>query len=116
MASEVDNQFVELVAGLQMEAMFLLGKMAHPLTGKVERDLGLAKRSIDLLEMIERKTRGNLTSDEKNLIEHILFELHLNYVDEVTKDQKNASGEGRNQAEGGEQTAGQAGSGSTPPE
>ena len=80
-----DLHFFQLVFSLQAGAMQQMGKMASPLTGKIERDLSLAKASIDLLDMLQRKTEGNLTPEEKRLIEHTLYELRLNYVEEVKK-------------------------------
>ena len=80
-----DVHFFQLVFSLQAGAMQQMGKIASPLTGKVERDLNLAKASIDMLDMLQRKTDGNLTAEEKRLIEHTLYELRLNYVEEVKK-------------------------------
>jgi len=80
-----DMHFFQLVFSLQAGAMQQMGKIASLLTGKVERDLNLAKASIDMLDMLQRKTEGNLTPEEKMLIEHTLYELRLNYVEEVKK-------------------------------
>ena len=55
------------------------------MTGKVERDLTAAKFSIDMLTMLENKMKGNLTDDESKFLEHALYELRLNYVDESKK-------------------------------
>ena len=85
-STETNKQlFTQLVLSLQMGAMQQLGKIASPITGKIERDLVMAKASIDMLEMLEVKTKGNLTSDEEKLLSHVLYELRLNYVDEVNK-------------------------------
>ncbi len=81
----LDPLFFQLVVSLQGGAMHQMGKIASPLTGKVERDLDMAKSSIDLLGMIRDKTEGNLTDEEKNLLDHILYELRLNYIDELKK-------------------------------
>ena len=80
-----DMHFFQLIFSLQAGAMQQMGKIASPLTGKIERDLNLAKASIDMLDMLQRKTEGNLTAEEKRLIEHTLYELRLNYVEEVKK-------------------------------
>jgi hypothetical protein len=53
----------------------------------MERSLEGAKQSIDLLESLERKTRGNLTPDEEKTLQEILTNLRLNYVDELKKEQ-----------------------------
>lgn len=88
MEKEVDIQYFQLVLSLQGAAMQQMGKVTSPLTGKVERDMDMAKNSIDMLEMVERKTRGNLSDDERKLIEHVLYELRLNFVDELKRDQQ----------------------------
>ena len=43
-------------------------------------DLSLARQNIDLLEMMEEKTRGNLTGEESNLLTHLLFQLRMSYI------------------------------------
>jgi DNA replication initiation complex subunit (GINS family) len=69
-----------------------LGKIAHPLTGDVEVDLPSASDSIEMLAAIQRKTDGNLNADEKRLLEHVLYQLRMNYVD-VAKEQGEAKTE-----------------------
>jgi hypothetical protein len=80
--------FIQLVLMFQAAAMQQMGKLENPITKKVERDLQQAKFSIDILEMIQQKTKGNLSENEKKFLEHILFELRMNYVDEVSKDKE----------------------------
>jgi len=82
---QADMHFIQLVLSLQAGAMVQMGKIASPMTGKIERDLDQARATIDLLDMLERKTKGNLSGDEQNLLERILYELRLNFVDETTK-------------------------------
>ncbi|MFQ6008082.1 MAG: DUF1844 domain-containing protein [Candidatus Zixiibacteriota bacterium] len=83
---KIDSYFFQLVMLLQAGAMQQMGKIASPITGKIERNLNMAKNSIDLIGMLQTKTAGNLTQDEKKLIDHVLYELRLNYVDEANKD------------------------------
>ena len=83
--SEANRFFVELVAHLQMSAWVQLGKVADPHSGKVERNLPAAKYSIDLLGMLEEKTRGNLAAEEAELVRELLMNLRLNYVEELKK-------------------------------
>jgi hypothetical protein len=80
-----DIQFFQIVISLHAGAMQQMGKVSSPITGKVERDLAQAQASIDMLEMLQRKTEGNLNEDEKKLLEHVLFELRMNYVEEAKK-------------------------------
>jgi len=83
--ADYDIPFYQMVMSLQAASMQQMGKIASPLTGKIERDLGAAKASIDMLEMLQKKTAGNLNDDEKNVLERFLYELRINYVDEVNK-------------------------------
>ena len=81
----VSALFVQLVLSFQAAAWQQMGKITNPLTGKIERSLEMAKNSIDILGMIEEKTRGNLTEDETKFLRHILTELRMNYVEEMKK-------------------------------
>jgi Domain of unknown function (DUF1844) len=75
--------FLGLVASLQASAWMLMGKVSNPMTGKIERDLARAQETIDLLGMLEEKTRGNLDPDEERFLRQILLELRMNYVEEL---------------------------------
>jgi len=85
MAEEKEDLFMQLVLMFQTAAMQQMGKVINPLTKKIEKDLAQAKFSIDMLGMVEEKTKGNLNEEEKKLLDHVLFELRMNYVDEVEK-------------------------------
>lgn len=74
-----------LVTMLHPQVMTLLGKLANPMTGKIERDLTAAKAWIDLLGELEEKTEGRLEDDERRMLQHALSELRLNYLDEMKK-------------------------------
>jgi hypothetical protein len=80
--------FMQLVMQNQQIAMMSMGKLKHPVSDKIERNLDLAKISIDTLDMLKVKTKGNLSSYEEKFLDEVLRELKLNYVDEVNKDQK----------------------------
>jgi hypothetical protein len=82
--------FYSLLMTFQAAAMQQMGKMKNPMSDKIERDLQQAQLSIDLLDMLEEKTRGNLSEDETRFIKGILQELKLNYVDEISKEQPTA--------------------------
>jgi uncharacterized protein YjaG (DUF416 family) len=79
---------MQLVMQNQQIAMMSMGKLKHPVSDKIERNLELAKISIDTLDMLKVKTKGNLSSYEEKFLDEVLRELKLNYVDEVNKDQK----------------------------
>ncbi len=82
---EFDPHFMQLVLSLQAAAMQQMGKVMNPMTSKIERDLMMAQNSIDMLSMLDTKMKNNLTEKEAQLIEHVLYELRLNYVDETNK-------------------------------
>jgi hypothetical protein len=114
--SEDESRFLQLLAMFQIAAMQQMGKRPNPLTNEIERDLQQAKASIDVLEMLERKSKGNLSEIEKGFIEKILFELRMNYVDEVdraakeekeaAKGEDNAAGESSDEEESDGETGG----------
>jgi hypothetical protein len=79
---EVD--FHTFVLSLGSSALLHLGELEHPDAGGPHKDLPLAKHTIDILAMLEEKTKGNLTTAEAKLISSLLYDLRLRYV-EATK-------------------------------
>jgi hypothetical protein len=77
--------FSTFVISFSTQALMHLGEIANPLTGKVEPDRPVAKQMIDIIGMLREKTRGNLNSGEDRLIEDILFDLRMKYVEAVKK-------------------------------
>lgn len=75
--------FSSFVFSLSTSALLHLGEVADPVTGKVEKDLPLAKQTIDILGMLQEKTRGNLNADEEKLLENLLADLRWRYVREA---------------------------------
>ncbi|MFZ1977992.1 MAG: DUF1844 domain-containing protein [Bacteroidota bacterium] len=82
------SMFFGLVATFHSAAMQQMGKIKNVMTDKIERKLEQAQVSIDILDMLEVKTKGNLDEKEAHLLKTLLQELKLNYVDEVSKEQK----------------------------
>ncbi len=80
--------FETLVSYLSTTTMFQLGLLKGPSGEPIPADLANARRTIDLLEVLQEKTQGNLTQDEVGILENVLFELRMSYV-EVEKRQKN---------------------------
>lgn len=72
--------FSTFIFSLNASALVNLGDIENPATGKKEKNLPLAKQTIDILGMLEKKTRGNLSGDEENLLKNLLYDLRLNYV------------------------------------
>ena len=79
--------FMQLVLQNQQIAMMSMGKIKNPISDKIERNLEYAKMSIDTLDMLSAKTKGNLSEYEQRFLTEVIRELKLNYVDEVNKDQ-----------------------------
>jgi hypothetical protein len=77
--------FARLVFMLHAAAMQYLGKIKNPVTDAIERDLSAAQGMIDTLDMLEKRTKGNLSADEAKMLGQTLQELRLNFVDEAQK-------------------------------
>jgi hypothetical protein len=78
---EID--FSSFIFSLSTSALFHLGEIPDPVTQKREKDLSLAKQTIDILGILKEKTRGNLTPDEERLMENILTDLRWRYIREA---------------------------------
>ncbi len=76
--------FATFVLSLSHSALMHLGEAPHPEDGRVEKNLPLAKQNIDLLGLLDEKTKGNLTGDEERLLSQVLFDVRMRYV-ELTK-------------------------------
>ena len=79
--------FMQLVIQNQQIALMSLGKMKNPLTDKSEINLDYAKVSIDTLDMLLNKTKGNLSEYEAKFLTEVIKELKLTYVEELGKEQ-----------------------------
>jgi hypothetical protein len=73
--------FHTFVLSLGSSALLHLGELERPGAGAAEKDLPMAKHTIDILAMLQDKTRGNLTPEEAKLLESLLFDLRLRYVE-----------------------------------
>jgi len=74
--------FATFVVSLNASALLHLGAIEDPTSGQTNKDLSMAKQTIDILSMLEEKTAGNLSTDEKNLLKNILYDLRIIYVKE----------------------------------
>lgn len=72
--------FMHIVSLFATQAMFQLGEIENPLSGKREVDLNTAKYSIDTLQLLKEKTAGNLTPQEECDLDRILYDLRMCYV------------------------------------
>lgn len=77
---EID--FSTFIVSLSSSVLIHLGVVADPMSGEQKKDLAIAKQTIDMLAMLQEKTRGNLTNEEGQLLESMLYDLRMRYVAE----------------------------------
>lgn len=77
--------FSTFVISLSTQALMHLGEIPNPLSGKVESDIPMAKQMIDIIAVLREKTRGNLDQGEERLMDDVLFDLRMRYVETVKK-------------------------------
>ncbi len=75
--------FASFIFSLSSSAFVGLGAIPDPHTGKVEKNLSLAKQTIDLLSLLREKTRHNLSQEEESLFDHLLYDLRMSYIREA---------------------------------
>jgi len=91
-----DQLFTQLIYMFHTSAMQGLGKIADP-TGQVTRNLEYVSQTIDLMEMLKAKTNGNISEDIEKVLDGMLSELRLNYVDEKAKPEIKVEAETKNE-------------------
>lgn len=72
--------FPAFVMSMNTSALYHLGEIADPATGRRMVDLDLARHAIDTLTLIQSKTKGNLTEDEGELLKNILYDIKMRFV------------------------------------
>ena len=77
--------FAAFVMSLNTSALFHLGEISDPVTGEKQHDLVLVKHTIDTLQLLEDKTKGNLTDEEQDLLRNALCDLKMRYVAKVSQ-------------------------------
>jgi hypothetical protein len=80
-AADEPVSFSAFVLGLSTQALSLLGEITDPQTGQTNRDLVAAKHLIDILGILREKTRNNLAQGEESLLDSILYDLRMRYVE-----------------------------------
>ena len=74
------NTFSTFILSLNTAALVHLGEIPDPITNKKQVNLTLAKQTIDTLEMLKEKTKGNLSIDEEKLLQSIIYELKIKFL------------------------------------
>lgn len=75
-----DVTFTSFFMALNSSVLYHLGELANPETGAQQKDMMLAKHTIDTMAMLQAKTRGNLSQEEISLVETSLYDLKMRYV------------------------------------
>jgi len=83
-----DITFSSFIISLSSSALFHFGEIPDPLTNKKTRNLPLAKQTVDILGILQSKTVGNLSKEESQLLENLLYDLRMRYVTETKSDKK----------------------------
>ncbi len=81
----VEVNFAAFVFSLVRSAFIHLGEEPDPVTGEKKISLQLAKETIDIISMLEEKTKGNLTQEEDHLIKNMLYALRMRFVEIASK-------------------------------
>jgi hypothetical protein len=74
--------FPTFIASLNASALVHLGVIEDPVSGKAEKNLPMAKQTIDILSMLQQKTAGNLAAEEDSMLKSILYDLRILFVKE----------------------------------
>ena len=82
-----DQVLLALALNLQGGAMVHMGKMSDPISGETTRNLDGARWAIDVLEMLQAKCKDNTDAEIVGMLDRLVMDLQLNYMDELKKDQ-----------------------------
>jgi hypothetical protein len=80
--------FTTFVLSLSHSVLMHLGEAPHPDTNAIEMNLPLARQTIDLIGLIEEKSKGNLTGDEERILGQVLYDLRLRFVEKSKEEKK----------------------------
>ena len=97
-------QFKGFITLLYNSAMQQMGKIMSPLTGKIEKNLEGAKATIDMIKMLQVKTKGNLSKEEETVLSNSLANLQMNYIDELDRESKEKAKKSEEKTETKEET------------
>ena len=78
--------FSTLIMSFASAAMISMGRVTDPATGAVQRNLAVAQQNIDIITLLYEKTRGNLTAEEERLMDQILYELRMVFVEAMKEE------------------------------
>ena len=84
--SAPEINFASFVLSLSTSVLYHFGEVPDPITNKKQRNLMLAKQTIDILGILKEKTAGNLAREEESLLTNLLYDLRMRYVKEIEQD------------------------------
>lgn len=93
------EMFLQLVMQFQSAALIQLGQVKNPQTNKFERNLKQAQYFINMLDMLEKKTAGNLTTEETKMLKDALSSLKMTYVNLKQNNGPESNSNGNDKAE-----------------
>jgi hypothetical protein len=77
--------FPSYILSYYTQSLVLLGEVPNPYTNKKEEDLEAARHTVDILGMLQEKTKGNLSSEEEQLLESVLYEVRMKYMARINQ-------------------------------
>lgn len=77
----IEAGFPVFISSLGMQTLIALGELENPITKKKEPDLNQARYLIDIIQMLQEKTAANVTNEEKQMLENLLYQLRMLYVE-----------------------------------
>ena len=77
--------FPSYILSYYTQSLVLLGEVPNPYTNKKEEDLEAARHTVDILGMLQEKTKGNLSPEENQLLESVLYEVRMKYMAKIKK-------------------------------
>jgi hypothetical protein len=84
--SAPEINFASFVLSLSTSVLYHFGEIPDPVTNKKQRNLMLAKQTIDILGILKEKTAGNLTREEESLLTNLLYDMRMRYVKEIEQE------------------------------
>lgn len=84
---EIEANFTQFIGGFAVQTLVHLGRMSNPMSGETSVDLPNAKYSIDILAVLQEKTKGNLAPEESEYLANLLRDLRMEYVAVLNKEQ-----------------------------
>jgi len=73
--------FTTLVMSFASAAIINMGKVPDPMTGQAQKNFGFAQQNIDIISLLQEKTRGNVSEEEGKMMDQVLYELRLEFVE-----------------------------------